>query len=82
MGESSVRKHSNMKKNRTLSSYADIILENKSIIKESVTLSLTQKVMTVMWIVIIYQEEFLGLDQGKSRIYNLKSYLVLGHDEP
>lgn len=33
MGESSVRKHSNMKKNRTLSSYADIILVKKSIIK-------------------------------------------------
>lgn len=49
MGESSVRKHSNMKKNRTLGSYAGIILVNKSIIKrESVTLSLTQKVMTVM----------------------------------
>ena len=35
-----------------------------------------------MWIVIIYQEEFLGLEQGKSRIYNLKNCLVLGHDEP
>ena len=33
MGESSVRKHSNMKKNRTLGSYAGIILGNKSIIK-------------------------------------------------